>query len=217
MPTLMTQDAELARLRAENARLAAALQQEQDARARLEHLALQLGKDKAKLEKELAALDHKYQQLRQRLFGRSSEKIDQEELERAVKEEEAREQAEAAANATPPHAAEAPDGETPTLPPEQPTKKEKKGHGRRRRQKIARQERVVHEPRPEELVCPCCGGQKKSIGSDEITKRYEYRPASLVEVEHVRPRFRCAKCQDGTTMAPLPPAPIVPLNVMTDL
>jgi transposase len=208
MQTLMTQDAELARLRAENARLAAALQQEQDARVRIEQLALQLGKDKEKLEKELAALDHKYQQLRQRLFGRSSEKIDQEELERALKEEEAREQAEAAANATPPHAAEAPDGETPTLPPEQPTKKEKKGHGRRRRPKIVPRERRVHEPSPAELVCACCGGQKKSISSDEVTERYEYRPASLLLVEHVRPRFRCAKCQDGTTMAPLPPAPI---------
>jgi transposase len=66
----------------------------------------------------------------------------------------------------------------------------------------------VHEPSPAELVCACCGGQKKSISSDEVTERYEYRPASLVLVEHVRPRFRCAKCQDGTTMAPLPPAPI---------
>lgn len=211
----MTHDAELERLRAENARLLAerdsaltALDVARRDRERLEGLALQLGKDKAKLEKALAALDLKHQQLCQRLFGRSSERVDPAQLHLAFAEEEARERAEADEVPTRPHASEAPDGETPTLPPDQPQPKDKKGHGRKRRAKDTRRTRIVHELSPAELACACCGGQKRSIGSDEVTERYDYQPASLTIVEHVRPRYRCSTCQDGTVVAPLPPAPI---------
>ena len=227
---LMSYEAEIERLRAENARLLAerdaavsALGQAKGERerleqltarlgedkAKLEQLAQQLGKDKAKLERELAALEQKHQQLCQRLFGKSSEKVDPAQLRLAFAQEEARERAEAAEIPASPHAGEAPDGEIPSLPPEQPkTKDRKKGHGRKKRPKETRRTRIVHEPSPEELVCACCGDQKRSIGSDEVTERYDYQPASLTIVEHVRPRYRCSTCQDGTVVAPLPPAPI---------
>jgi transposase len=224
MTATMTHDPELDRLRAENARLAAAVTERDAALAALqltatrhaleregmEQLAQQLGKDKAKLEKDLAALDHKYQQLCQRLFGRQSEKVDPAQLHLAFAEEEAREKAEAAATPALPGADEAPDGETPETPPDEPPgkKKLKKGHGRKKRPPIERREKVRHDLKPEELGCACCGGQKTSIGSDEITERYDYRPASLLIVEHIRPRYRCSTCQDGTIVAPLPPAPI---------
>lgn len=205
----MTYDAEFERLRAENARLLAELEQARVDRKSFEQLARQLGKDKAKLEKELADLKHNHEQVCQRLFGKSSEKVDPAQLHLAFAEEEARERAEAAETPVPPHAGEAPDGETPTLPPEQPKPKDKKkGHGRKRRPKDTRRTRIVHELSPAELVCACCGGQKRSIGSDEVTERYNYQPASLTIVEHVRPRYRCTTCQDGTVVAPLPPAPI---------
>jgi len=230
MTATMTHESELDRLRAEVARLAAtvtdrdaaltardaalaALQQTATRHAlerdSLEQVAQQLGKDKAKLEKELSALDHKYQLLCKRLFGRSSEKADPAQLKLAFAEEEAREKAEAAATpALPAGAEEAPDGETPATPPDEKKDKKKKGHGRKPRAPIERRERVLHELKPEELGCACCGGQKRSIGSDEVTERYDYRPASLVIVEHVRPRYRCPTCQDGTIVAPLPPTPI---------
>jgi len=227
MHAFMKQDTELERLRAEVARLAAerdsAVTERDSAvtdrdsalaeQARLTALAAQLGKDKAKLEKELVALDHKYQQLCQRLFGRSSEKVDPSQLEDALRQEDERARAEEQAVPTPPHVDEAPDGETPEVPPPElppagAKPPRKKGHGRRPRSKDLPRQRVVHEPSPEELVCTCCGGQRRSIGSDEVTERYDYRPASLVIVEHVRPRYRCPTCQDGTVIAPLPPAPI---------
>ena len=224
MTATMTHDAELDRLRAENARLAAerdvalaalaALQQTATRHALeregMDLLAQQLGKDKAKLEKEFAALDHKYQQLCKRLFGRQSEKLDREQLLLAFAEDEARELAEAAETPAVPEADEAPDGETPQTPPDEPPEKKKlkKGHGRQKRPPIERREQVRHELKPEELGCACCGGQKTSIGSDEVTERYDYRPASLLIVEHIRPRYRCSTCLDGTIVAPLPPAPI---------
>lgn len=209
MTPLMTHDAELERLRAENARLLAELERARVERTSLEQLAQQLGKDKAKLEKDLAALSHKHEQLCQRLFGKSSERVDPAQLHLSFAEEEVRERAEAAETPVAPYAGEAPDGETPTLPPEQPAAKgTKKGHGRKRRPKNIRRTQIVHEPSPAELMCGCCGGEKRSIGSDEVTERYDYQPASLTIVEHVRPRYRCAKCQDGTVVAPLPPAPI---------
>ncbi len=219
----MTHDAELERLRAENARLLAELQRArvertgleqvarrlEDDKAKLEDDKAKLEDDKAKLEKKLADLEHKHEQLCQRLFGKSSEKVDPAQLHLAFAEEEARERAEAAETPTPPHAGEAPDGETPTLPPEESKPKDKKkGHGRRARPKNLRRTRIVHKLSPAELTCACCGGQKRSIGSDEITHRYDYQPASLTIVEHVRPRYRCPTCQDGTVVAPLPPAPI---------
>ena len=187
-------------------------QLEQD-KAKLEQLAAQLGQDKAKLEKALAALEHKYQQLCRQLFGRSSEKVAAGELADAIRQEEARAQAEGEVCA-PPHVGETTDGETPEVPiPELPApppeeKRRQKGHGRRPRPKKVRRERVPHPLPPEELVCDCCGGELRSIGSDETTERYDYRPSSLVIVEHVRPRYRCPTCQYGTISAPLPPAPI---------
>lgn len=202
MKLAMTTNAEIDRLKAENARLEA----ERDAALLLVR---ELGADKAALEKKLAALDHAHQLLCKRVFGRSSEKLqDPAQLRMFFAEEDAREAAETAAP-TSPEANEAPDGETPEPTPaeERRAKDKKKGHGRKKRPPVARQERIVHELPPEQLVC-ACGGHMRSIESDETTVRYDYRPASVVEIVHVRPRYRCSSCQEGTSSAPVPPAPI---------
>jgi len=211
----MKRDAELERLRAEVARLIKqrdtavaereAAVAERDAaaaeRTRLERLAAQLGKTNTKLEEQLAKLDLKYQQLCKRLFGRSSEKIDPAQLLLEFAKVAAEDEA-----VPPPYVGEAPDGETPADQPR--GKKKRKGHGRRPRAKNLPRERIVHEPAPEELLCGCCGEQKTSMGSDEVTERYDYQPASLKIIEHVRPRYRCSTCREGSTVAPPPPAPI---------
>lgn len=187
MAAAMTHESELDRLREENARLTA----ERDAAVAA----------KANLEKKVAQLEHKVDDLLRKLFGRSSEKVDPAQLLLEFAKDEA-----ADGLPTPPHAGEAPDGETP--PKDPPRKGEKKGHGWGKLPKNLRRKTVTLTPDKTELKCGCCGGEKRSIGAPEVTERLDYTPASVFVVETVRPRFRCPTCQDGTVIAPLPPPPL---------
>jgi transposase len=188
----MTPETELDRLRAELARVAA----ERDAALAA----------KAKLEKKVSQLEHAVDELTRKLFGRSSEKVDPDQLLLEFTKEDPAEPA----LPKPPHVGEAPDGETPEEPKDkkEDKKKSKKGHGWRKPPKDLRRVRTEFKPTEAELKCACCGGQKRSIGSPEITERYDYRPASLFVHEIVRERYRCPTCQDGTVIAPLPPPPL---------
>ncbi len=51
---------------------------------------------------------------------------------------------------------------------------------------------VVHEPSAD--ACPDCGGALKEIGSD-VAEQLEYVPQSWRVIRHVRPKFSCAGCQ----------------------
>lgn len=220
--TTMTQDlaalhAELERLAAERDAAAAerdAATAERDAaRGALELARAKFDAERAKLQGKLAAVQHRLDQLLKRAFGRSSERIDPKQLELFFAGQEARQRAEEAAPATPPHAGEAPDGETPEAPKEQ-GKRKKKGHGARKLPKDLPRRKEILEPPPEALVCPCCGEQKTPMGLAEVTERLDYVPASLVVVELIRPRYRCssAGCPSGSTIAPLPPTPLDTLS-----
>lgn len=193
MSATVAHETELDRLREENARLLA------------ERNAVALERDaavaaKAKLEKKVSQLEHKVDELVRKLFGRSSEKVDPAQLLLEFSKDD-----QADGLPKPPHVDEAPDGET---PPKAPPRKGKKGHGWGKTPKNLRRETTVIEPTKAELKCGCCGGEKTSIGSPEVTERYDYVPASTFVAETVRPRFRCPTCQDGTTIAPLPPPPL---------
>lgn len=177
MTTPMSHEAELDRLRAENARLTA---------------------EKARLERKVSKLEHALDELLRKLYGRSSERVDPGQILLEFAADEAKEPL-----PLPPHAGEAPDGEAPE---EKPRKKKSHGWGKLP-EKLPRK-RVELWPSEEELVCDCCGGRRTSIGSPEITERYDYMPASTFVVETIRHRVRCPRCQDGTVVAPLPPAPI---------
>lgn len=224
MQALMTHDPELERLRAELMRLNAErdaaisrLTAERDALgvergSAVSALALanaQHAQERAALEKKLATLEQAYRVLFQRAFGRSSEKVDPAELARLLAEEAAREAAEAASTPAPPHAGEAPDGEIPQ-PPKGKGQRRGKGHGARPLPKDLPRERRVLEPPPEDMTCACCGGAKVSMGLEDVSERLDWRPASFVVVELVRPKYRCpsATCPTEVAVAPLPPSPI---------
>lgn len=197
MMTTTMSETEIDRLRAEIARVAA----ERDA-AIAAHAATKV--TKAKLEREVAKLQHKVDELLRQIYGRKSEKIDPAQI---LLEFAAKEAKESAPLPTPPHAGEAPDGETPEEEGASPQPK-KKGHGWGNPPKDLPRQRREITPSADELVCDCCGGQRTSIGSPEITERHDFEPKSHFIVETVRHRFRCPRCQDGTVIAPLPPAPL---------
>jgi len=199
LATMTPDHNEIDRLRAEVLRLAA----ERDAvTAERDAATAALAKATAKgvrLEKKVSQLEHKLGELLRRISGRSSEKIDPAQifLEFAQGDEEQ-------GPPSPPHVDEAPDGE---VAPRAPGKKRKKGGWGELPPHLPRVP-VKHEPDAADLVCGCCGGERKSIGSPEITERLDYTPSSTFVVQHIRDRFRCPTCQDGTVIAPLPPPPL---------
>ncbi len=67
-------------------------------------------------------------------------------------------------------------------------------HGRKPLPDHLPRERIEHLPEAEQLTC-ACGKDKKRCGED-VTEELEYIPASLKVIEHVRPRFACASCQE---------------------
>lgn len=174
---------ELARLRSEN-----------------KHLSTEsLRKDEQieKLSTELLRLQAAHDRLARQLFGKKAERVDPKQLELAFAE--AGEELEL----PPAYLHEAPDEESPP-----PGKKRKKREGGRTKVPAdLPRERREYRPTPEELVCTCCGGEKRPMG-EEITEQLEYEPARFRVIEHARVKYSCARCQEGVVCPPLPPMPI---------
>ena len=177
MTATVTPETELDRLRAENARLRS---------------------EKATLERKVSKLEYAVHELLRKLYGRSSERVDPSQILLEFAVEASKEPLPA-----PPHATEAPDGETPEAKP-----RKKKSHGWGKPPANLPRKKIEIWPSEDECTCDRCGGRRISIGSPEITERYDYEPASTTVVEIIRHRVRCPRCQDGTAIAPLPPAPI---------
>jgi transposase len=52
----------------------------------------------------------------------------------------------------------------------------------------------VYELSEEERACPCCGLERKEIGSDEIWQ-IEYFPGHFERLRHVRKKYACPACE----------------------
>ena len=87
------------------------------------------------------------------------------------------------------------------------TAPKKKGHGRRKPPVELPRLPLEHPVPDADKVCPECSRAKKRIG-EAITEQLEYAPASLFVIEHIQPKYACACCQQGVTVAPKPPQPI---------
>src|SRR5207245_579375 len=68
-------------------------------------------------------------------------------------------------------------------------------------------QRVEHDLSEFDKHCPCCGTLRVKIG-EEVSERLDYVPASLLVVEHVRPKYVCRKCAGQLASAELPPEPV---------
>src|ERR1700677_2095919 len=56
----------------------------------------------------------------------------------------------------------------------------------------------VHELSAEQRACPCCGVERKEIGSDE-SWQVEYLPGRFERIHHVRRKYACAGCESKGT------------------
>ena len=143
-----------------------------------------------------AKLQHQLEQLLRQRYGRKSERIDPAQL--LLFAQEILAQAEPTPQPEP-----VPE---PAPPPSSPQPK-KKGHGRKPLPASLPRKPVMHDVPPEQLPCPDCGAMRKCIGS-EVREQLEYVPASLVVLEHIRPKYACPDCEAKIVIADRLPEPI---------
>jgi transposase len=140
-----------------------------------------------------AHLQHQLEQLLRRLYGRKSEKLDPDQLSLFAQE--------IAAAGGPEIAPEPAPAEEP------PAKPKLGGHGRKPLPASLPRRRVPHDVPPDDRLCPGCGVERRRIG-EEVREQLGYVPASLIVLQHVRPKYACPGCQAHVVIAGRPPGPI---------
>jgi len=146
-------------------------------------------------QRRLAALQQQLHWLRNRVFGRRSEKgvpTEQQALPFTTAAGEVQEKAS--------------DEDNGSEVIEVPAHKRKRG-GRRPLPADLPRQVVELLPADEDLRCECCNTEKTRIGEDR-TEELDYVPASFMVTEYVRPKYACRKCESGVVQAMLPARPI---------
>jgi transposase len=145
----------------------------------------------ARLQHTIASQQQQIDQLRRRLFGQKSEKLNPNQPllfpELAIN--------------TPP--------ETPlpaTTPENTESAPKRRGHGRNELNPKLRRERREYVLSEEQRRCPC-GGVCEKFG-EETSEQLDYIPASLFVIEHVRTKYACKQCHDHVIVAGKPEQPI---------
>lgn len=94
--------------------------------------------------------------------------------------------------------------------PEPESKRRCRPHGRRRLPENLPHESKHHELTAADRVCAGCGQERIDIGTDK-SEQLEYRPASLIVIEHFVHKYVCPCCSKASRSQPLPqdqePAP----------
>ncbi len=145
-------------------------------------------------QRENERLRHQVDQLVHRLYGRKTERVDPNQVELDL-------------GPVPERGSEDEVKNAPEADEEFESKGERKRHGRRHLPKDLPRKRIVLEPDAKDLICPCCQGKKRRIGSD-ITEELEYEPAVIYINEYERPKYACPRCEEGVVQAQLPARPI---------
>jgi transposase len=136
----------------------------------------------------IAKLQHQLDQLLRRMHGKKGEGADPAQLLLFA-----------------PEVAEPPaPGPTPDAKPTPPTPR---NGGRKPLPASLPRKRIVHDVALEDRACPECGLERRKIG-EETREQLEYIPASLVVLEHVRPKYACKCCEAHVVIAPRLPEPI---------
>src|SRR5262245_61644688 len=130
---------------------------------------------------------HLLRQLQRARFGRSSEKLDPDQLQLALEDIEqavARSEAEA-------------------------EQRDTRLAARTRERSAERKSLPAHLAREEVVIdlddktCPCCGGALHLIG-EEIAERLDVIPAQYRVLVTRRPKYACRTCTEGVVQAPAP-------------
>jgi transposase len=147
-----------------------------------------------------AKLQHQLEQLLCQRYGRKSERIDPAQL--LLFAQEILTQAESDPEPTP-----QPDPAPEPAPTPSASAPKKNGHGRKPLPPHLPRKPVLHDVPPEELPCPDCGTMRQCIGR-EVREQLEYVPASVIVIEHIRPKYACPECAAHVVIAERLPEPI---------
>jgi len=140
----------------------------------VEILIEQLGKKDAEIDRQRAEI----QQLLNKLYRRTSEKIDPNQLLLILEGAEVS-----------PAPAEEPIPVPELLPPAKPRRR-RKGHGRSPLPEHLPREVIRHELTGDERLCPCCGEPMAEIGHDAC-EQLDIIPATLRVIRHEIPKYVC--------------------------
>jgi transposase len=140
----------------------------------------------------VATLQHQLEQLLRQRYGKKGERVDPDQL--LLFAQEILAQTEPA----PPQ---------PPSPEPAATKPKPDGHGRKPLPASLPRKRIVHDVAIAERACPECGEERRKIG-EEVREQLEYVPASLLVLQHVRPKYACKSCAAHVVIAPRLPDPI---------
>ena len=143
-------------------------------------------------------LQHQLEQLLRQRYGPKGERIDPAQLLLFAREILAQAEPAATPAATPGPVVDS----TPTPPPPK-----KNGHGRKPLPANLPRKQIVHDVPPEQRACPDCGTERTCIGR-EVREQLEYVPASLIVLEHIRPKYACTACEAHVVIAERLPEPI---------
>ena len=143
-------------------------------------------------------LQHQLEQLLRQRYGKKSEQIDPAQL--LLFAQEILAQAEAAS--TPATTSEPEPNSAPI-----PSASKKNGHGRKPLPASLPRKPILHDVPLEQRVCPDCGVERTCIGR-EVREQLEYVPASMIVLEHIRPKYACRACEGNVVIAERLPEPI---------
>jgi transposase len=143
-------------------------------------------------------LQHQLEQLLRQRYGKKGERIDPAQL--LLFAQEILAQAEVAS--TPTKTSDPKSEPTPI-----PNESKKNGHGRKPLPASLPRKPILHDVPPEQRVCPDCGVERTSIGR-EVREQLEYVPASIIVLEHIRPKYACRACEGNIVIAERLPEPI---------
>ena len=150
------------------------------------------------LQRNNSQLEHQLHELLRKLYGRSSEKLDANQLTLFA---ELLGQLQS---------------QPPALPPQPPvataSRPVKTPHGRRRFPEDLPRKRIEHDLPEDQKPCPCCGKARCKIG-EEVTEKLEYVPAKVIVLQNVQFKYACTHCEQEAKspqieLAPKPPEAI---------
>jgi transposase len=137
----------------------------------------------------IEGLQHQLRNLLRRAYGRSSEKLNPNQLALFEKL--------LADLATPP--ASAP--ESPAIPATKPAPTSgQQGHGRRQLPADLERRPVVVDLPEEQKPCPCCHAMREPMG-DEITEKLDFEPARVFVRQEIRRKYVCRACEASAAEA----------------
>ena len=68
---------------------------------------------------------------------------------------------------------------------------------------------IVHDISDDEKTCECCGTDMHRMGED-VSEKFDFIPAKVQVIRHVRPKYSCRTCEQQGTESNIKQAPVAP-------